>query len=470
MLDGNDWLLFSLLSHVTVVLGALAYAMVVRRDSWLSPIVQFLVFLELFTIPLPIRALQTLEIENDVTPYLPQILDSLAPSLWLVTVGVLVFVTVYYYPGVARTAGHLPPLRTRRDRSPYVAAAGLGLFSLFLIATLARGVGGIIPFILLGYGGTAEMFGRGYLAAGFPWFFIASTLLLVRYAQRRERRDLLLFAVWFGGITLMNVVMGQRNIMVYEGITLVVFWHLAIAPVRPLRFAPIAIAGFLALNLLGLIRSSKFESPGEVVDRLTNTFSGIQESGDLHHGIIYTLTTGEFVVPFETLPMVMHASEEQVPIRWGSTLGITLSLFVPSALWPGRPLQLGNWYMSTFYGAGYGLNEGRAFYFLTEGWLNFGPVGVLLVMAIWGYGWGVVGAYAKRPALDPAAALLIALLVAFLERCIAGDSASITVGVAQQSILPLIPVYLYLVRVDWGDATSRRVNEPGALLAGVEGS
>lgn len=464
----DAWLLLTIAANVLVAFGVAFYAVVVRRESWLSPIMQFLIFFELFTLPLPVRALQTLEIEGDVTEHLPQIHAYLAPSVALVTLGLLVFATAYYLPLCRALAQALPGLALRREKPLYPAVLTVCGGSLGLIALLARDLGGILPFLLLGYGAAAEMYGRGYLAAGFPWFFVGAMMLLVRFAAYRRRIDLVFFGCAWLLIGAMNAVMGNRNAILYQGLTVLVFWHLAIAPITFRRALPAIVGGFLALNLLGFLRSARYESLSDVFTRGASSLGQFQDPDELHHGLFYTLTTGEFVVPFETLPTLMAAHDEQVHLQWGATLGTAVSLLVPSVLWPDRPLPLGNWYMATFYGSGYGLNEGRAFYFAAEGWLNFGPAGVLVVMALWGVFWGILGAYLKRPNVQPLAALLAALCIAFMQRLVAGDSATFLVALPEQSLLPLALIYPFIARVERAEGSlplqllrdgSRRLSE-----------
>lgn len=455
----DAWLLLAIAVNVLVAFAVAFYAVVVRRESWLSPIMQFLLFFELFTLPLPVRALQTLEIEGDVTEHLPQIHAYLAPSVALVTLGLVVFATAYYLPACGRWAAALPQLRLRRERPLYPFVAGICAFSVFLIALLARSAGGIVPFVLLGYGASAEMFGKGYLAAGFPWLFVGSCLLLVRYAAHRQVRDLVLFALAWIVVASMNLVMGNRSAILYQGLVVVIYWNFAVSKVRFVRALPIIVLGFLGLNIVGYLRGAKYESVSDVITRGGASFGRVKDEGDLHQGLIYTITTGEFVVPFETLPTVMGAGDDQVRPQWGGTLGNTLSLVVPSALWPERPLPLGNWYMREFYGGAYGSNEGRQFFFATEGWLNFGPAGVLLIMWLWGVLWGILGHYLANPKLDPATALIGALCVAYLPRAIPGDSATLLVAIPEQSLLPLLISYPFFVRVL---ANTRRIADVGS--------
>ena len=464
-MSGEDWLLLAILAHILVVLGLLAYLGIVRKESWLSPIVIFVGFLELITLPLPVRACRTLAIEGDVTEYLPQIFPYLAPSLWLVTAGLLIFVTCYYLPSTAWLSRLLPEFESRPGRSPYVLALLLGAVCFVLLSLLARTAGGVLPFILLGYGGTAEMFGKGYLAIGFPWMFVAAMLLLVRYATRRERRDLVLFAIAFAVLTTINLVMGNRAGVLYQAISVVLFWQLAIGRLSLLRLLPIVAASFLALNLVGQLRGSEYANLADVLQRSRASFSSLREAGEVRSGAFYTLTTGEFVVPFETLPMVMRAeARHQIDFFYGSSFVDAFTFLVPNVLWSERPRPLAEWYMRQFYGAGYGSNEGRSFYFLAEGYLNFGPIGVMLLLAVWGYGWGVVGAYVRGHPnrLDPFAALLVALSVAFMFRGIRGVLPSMLIGLPEQSLVPAVLATLILARATASTRTRVVAQEPGS--------
>lgn len=96
--------------------------------------------------------------------------------------------------------------------------------------------------------------------------------------------------------------------------------------------------------------------------------------------LFYTLTYGNFVVPFETLPQIMQSLAQSWDYWLGWSIPRSLALIVPSSFMPDRPLPLANWYMDVFYGGGSSLNEGRQFFFLSEAYLNFGWLGC----AIWG--------------------------------------------------------------------------------------
>jgi hypothetical protein len=104
--------------------------------------------------------------------------------------------------------------------------------------------------------------------------------------------------------------------------------------------------------------------------------------------------------------------------------------------------------MQRFYGQGFGLNEGRQFFFLAEGYLNFGPAGVAIVALAWGWMWGVMHHWMMRSNREPAAVLLYALTVGFMFRGISGDFASLIAGMAQQSLVAAI-IGLLICGVSW---------------------
>jgi hypothetical protein len=414
------------------------YAIVLKRASWADPIVQFLAFFALFVLPLPVRALITQEIEGDVTKHLPLLLRYLPASVLLSALAIICFVIAYYSNLGVRVAQRLPSTEQPR-REPYVAAIVLGAISLTLIARLAIEAGGILSFVLLGYGSSALAFRQGYLAIGFPWLYVALCFLLYRYAMRRRPLDLILYGIGFAGIAAMQIVLGNRSIVLYMILVTVLFVHFGIRRVSLLRLIPLASLAFVALNIVGFLRASNYGSPADALLRWQGDVQDLSTSGELGHDLFYTLTTGEFVVPFETLPQMVRSVGTEIPAQWGRSFAASPFFFVPSAIFPTRPLPLANWYMRQFYGEEtYGLNEGRAFFFLAEGYLNFGPVGIPLLAFLWGVLWRAAREYLSVSRYSLGAVLMYAFAVAYMFRLIAGDSTTLLVGVAEQDLVPAI--------------------------------
>jgi hypothetical protein len=236
--------------------------------------------------------------------------------------------------------------------------------------------------------------------------------------------------------TAMFAMTGNRSMIMYLVIALIVFINFRIRKISFRALIPVAIAGFVALNLLGTIRGSNYQ---DVDDFVEQTFSP-SRSGDApdKQNFFYTLTIGEFIVPFETLPQMMRTVGISEP-PWAGWSYLRAPVYlIPSFVYPDRPLALTNWYMEKFYGGGYGLNEGRAFFFLAEGYVNFGLPGVLLIAAVWGFVWGALQRWMTRGRERFGTVLVYALLGAFMFRCIAGDFATLIVGTTQQSLAAVV--------------------------------
>jgi oligosaccharide repeat unit polymerase len=429
-MSGNASLVISIFVFVVFAVAVCVYAAIAKRSTITEPIFQFVFFFSLFVLPLPIRACVTQEIEGDVTEHLPQLMPYLPEAVFLSAAGLIFFTWAYYSRVPRRLAYHFPrPRAATRWRGAFL---GLGMLALILLILLGRSVGGILSFVLLGYNSTAQMVGKGYLAVGFPWLFVASLFLLYGYALERKRSILIMFVLIFAALLFLNIVMGRREQLVYMGIATFLFWHHAVRNVRLRTVVLAGVMSFLFLNIVGMTRSSSYDDLSSFWSKSAHAW---QDTSVSESSLVYTLTTGEFVVPFETLPQMIESLGVTVSPEFGMTYLRAPLQVIPQALFPGRPLPLTNWYMKTFYGSGFDFNENRAFFFLSEGYLNFGVVGVLITMTIWGFFLGSLRVYLVQANGEPGAVLLYVLAVAFIHMAIAGDSTTLLVGLPETYLL-----------------------------------
>jgi hypothetical protein len=454
-MDITDWVAISVAIYVITAAGMAWHVFTARGASVFDPVGQYILFVSLFTLPLPVRSIVTLEIEGNVTPHLPQLMSAMPIAVLLAAASLPLFAWAYYsdLPQYLASRLWVPKQHQRRDTS-LRAAVILGAFSLALIWRLAEEEGGLLAFLLLGYGSSEETFGRGYLAIGFPWLFVASMLLLYRYAISRSGLDALVFIATIVVVIGIQVLTGNRSMLVYIALVLMIFIHHGIVRISPRILLPVGLFGFLALNLHGMLRGSNYESIVDFFEQSSAILERVgEDSGD---GLFYTLTIGEFVVPFEVLVRFVHDIGITEDPWFGLSFLRTPLYSIPSAIFPDRPPSLGAWYMSTFYGSGYGLNEGRAFLFLAEGYLNFGPVGIAVISVLWGTVWGTLHRWMQRAANQPAAVLCYALVLGFMFRCVRGDFSTLTAGIAQQSLIPAL-IGLWMAGVGWVGFSKRAV-------------
>ena len=270
-MDSEIWLQISIAFYIFVATVVAWYTFVVKKSSPFEPIGSYIGFVSLFTLPLPIRVLITTDIEGGVSPFLPTIIGYLPVAVFVTALSLPLFAAGYYSRltiWLAERTPH-PPICAREH--PFRAFVFLAAFSFFLLGLLAQEAGGLLTFVLKGYGSSEEMFGRGYLAVGFPMSFIASLFLLYAYARKRTALRLTLFVAFLGVVVAMQLLTGNRGELMYFGLVLATFYNFAIAPIRLVKAAPIAVLCFLALNVMGLARGSNYQS---IDDFLEIVFEG----------------------------------------------------------------------------------------------------------------------------------------------------------------------------------------------------
>lgn len=406
-----------------------------KRSNLFEPITFYLFFNTLFTLPLPVRTLFTHEVEGNVSPNLMDFIDYIPISVIYSGLTLPIFAIFYHSNIASKLISLLPAPPQIRKPGAYMGTLLLIGVSCLLLHLFTVDIGGFIQFVLLGYGSSSETFGKGYLAAGFPWLVVAAIGLAEIHYTYKSRIALVCGIVLFIGMQTVFLLTGNRSMIMYSAMAALIFYNYRVTSLKLKQLLPIALVAFLALNVMGLLRGSNYDDIGEFIDRTSSSF---EQNDQKAHGLFYTLTIGEFVVPFETLPQTVKAIGLSDPPWLGLSYFKIPLYYIPSFLYPDRPPSLAQWYMQKFYSLGDKANEGRQFYFLSEGYLNFGWFGIFLTAAAWGLLWKLLYLWMSINKAKYGTVLLYSMITAFLFRCIAGDSVTITAGIAQQSLLPIL--------------------------------
>ena len=108
-METTDWIFWAIIFYIGALALTASYAFLVRRASLFEPISLYLFFVTLFTLPLPIRACITMEIEGDVSPYLPLFAPYIPISLVMTALALPIF-AAGDYSRFARSLGQRAPL------------------------------------------------------------------------------------------------------------------------------------------------------------------------------------------------------------------------------------------------------------------------------------------------------------------------------------------------------------------------
>jgi hypothetical protein len=352
-----------------------------------------LVVTALYAVPLPIAVLLGNE-GGSLSIYMDDFAPWLPSALYFTSGFLLFFVGFYrwFYLRDRKVSSWcaIKSSDTRRFKLIWLAVFGVSIISLEL---LARDVGGILALMLSGYHVTELFVGQGHFAVAFEWL-LSLSVVLMSYGIMSKKTTLVRSA-WVFGVVLfaMLFVMGRRGML---AVMILAFAYLAIEAgwiVRLRRFLLPGMILFIVLNWLGLVRGESYSDFLDLTSVLFVKTADLSDSGELEALLFYTLTHGNFVVSFETLPQIMRNLAQSWDYWLGWSIPRSLALIVPMSIMPDRPLPLSNWYMDVFYGGTSSSNEGRQFFFLGEAYLNFGWLGC----AIWGLVIAIVFWLFSRP-------------------------------------------------------------------------
>ncbi len=397
----------------------------------------FLLASALFTLPLPVRTLFTFAAEGDISPQLRVFAPYIPTALLYCAAFNLVFGARFLALSRSRAA---PTPRTARGDvgwPEWLALIAVSAVALWMLRQLASEAGGLVGLVLLGYGVTETLVGAGHYAVGFEW--LAGVTVVAFAIALQARRRWLVLAISAGVLveTAAYVIMGRRGALVVLLGSCLYLVHALRRRFTARTWLALGAAGFLALNAVGLLRGAKYDDLASVVEAAATRGEAVRDVSE-KSDLLYTITTGHFAVPFETLPQVMRTFGDVYLPGLGAYTLRSLSFFVPAGLWEDRPLPLANWYMKAFYGETV-LNEGRQFFFLSEAYMNFGALGAALWGLVLAWGWFVISRLSRSRAGDPLAASLVALVIGSSLSAVAADTGFL-VAFVKGYALPVIVV------------------------------
>lgn len=382
----NYPILISLITYTLILLISiciLLYKNKVYEIKFLVPSL-FLLLFSLYIYPLSLFCLSNTEPQGDISYLLDSFIDYLPISLIFCSLFLVVFSIIFRF-GKFNVKKHIVINGTEKlNILEKIILFVILLCSVYLIYLLGKSAGGILGLILSGYKVTELFVGKSQYAIAFDWIVAIVLLFWGDALKTKKKKYIVNIFILVIILTIAFVIMGRRAVLVVLISSAILLYHFIYKKIPIYIYIIFAISGFLFLNLVGLLRGDKYDNISSVVsvlekrnDKLTN------ESADY----LYTIKTGNFAVPFETFPVMIRDFGENYYPGFGLYSIRSISFIIPNFLWKDRPLPLANWYMNKYYGNN-SSNEGRQFFFLSEGYMNFGPLGIFI--------WGVIFAYLCR--------------------------------------------------------------------------
>lgn len=253
---------------------------------------------------------------------------------------------------------------------------GIAVPSLIMYVVAFGGLQGILA---VGYGPQRRLLltESQIFGAGFEWALLGSTLLAFSGVKYRSRRDVWLGILgWLvvGGVLL---VTGQRNPIAYSamfGLALFHFGHR--------RLSARATIGFIVVGMTvaQLFSVARFFLDYGLVHAIGAASVDIFENPRL----LAPWAASQFTVPPSSLLEVIEHGGPPALLGRSYLLALVATVPFAQSLFIGSEPTLGEWRMQTFYPEAAAIGADYGFSPVTEAYVNFGAVGVPLVLFLFG--------------------------------------------------------------------------------------
>lgn len=351
-----------------------------------------------------------------------------------------------------------------REAHPLRVAAWLLLgIAVPSLITYVVAFGGLHGIMEVGYGPQRKLLlmESHVFGAGFEWALLGSTLLAFCGVRYRSRRDVwlgILGWLFVGGVLL---VTGQRNPIAYSamfGFALFHFGHRRLSARATIGFI------FAGMTVAQLFSVARFFLDYGLVRAIGSASVDILANPRL----LAPWAASQFTVPPSSLLEVIEHGGP--PALLGRSYLLALLAIFPFAqsLFMGSEPTLGEWRMQTFYpeaaatGADYGFSP------VTEAYVNFGALGVPLVLFLYGLAISAMYRHVRRSPTPLGVVALAGSVPMFMLNGFTNQASTLTYQWVRAYLMPaiLLAVVLAVTRRAQQAAAAQLAESAGTDTAG----
>lgn len=399
----------------------------------------FILIVALYVIPLSVFNYSLSEPSGNISPHFYSFSGYIPFALLLCAVFNLVF-SFSYRKLVLRKVFIEPSHVTKKfSRHEFLIIYIFLIVSVWLLYQLSKEVGGLLGLILSGYRVTELFINKGHYAVGFEWIVTLCLLLWGNALTTKSIKRILSIGLLLVVVTTAFAIMGRRGALVILIGSSIYLFHQLYKPIKLYKLIGIGITGFYFLTLVGFLRGDSYENLSTFVQTIQE--KKIRIDNDKSVDFLYTVTTGNFAVPFETFPQVIKSLGNEYNLGFGFYSMQSFLIIIPSALWSDRPLPLSNWYMKTFYGTTQ-FNEGRQFFLLSAPYMDFGPSGIVLIGIVFAFFWGIILKIGTEHKNDILSVTFISIIIASSLNLVSNDFAGWIIAFSKGYGFPIFLIFL----------------------------
>jgi len=401
----------------------------------------FISIIALYVLPLSLFNYSSLVPSGNISSHFDSFSDYIPIALFLSSLFILIFSFFYRQLTFRDLKTHnFKQLKKFKKHELFIIYI-LFTLSLWMLYQLSKDVGGLLNLILSGYGVTELFINKGHYASGFDWIVTLSILLWGNALVTKNKKIIIFNLLLLIVITVSFAIMGRRSVILIILGSSIYMYHQFYKPLKLYKLIGFSLLGFYFLSMIGFLRGGSYRDISSLINIIQERKVNIDNDESVT--FLYTVTTGNFAVPFETFPQVIKSLGDEYSLGFGLYSLQSFGTIIPSVIWPDRPLPLSNWYMNTFYGRTK-LNEGRQFFLLSAPYMDFGVSGIFLIGLVFAFFWRFILKIGIKYKNDVLATAFISLIFSNTLNIVSGDLAGWITAFIKGYGFPII--FIYFIR------------------------
>jgi oligosaccharide repeat unit polymerase len=263
-------------------------------------------------------------------------------------------------------------------------------------ATQILAFGGLADFLEVGYGGQYFLqLSEGFtIGGGFEWWVLGALLLMTYGIMYNSRKAIFCGIALFVPIALIILLTGRRSQLIYPMFFCLVLLYYGHRRLSSRIIIPGLLAGIGVAQYYALARSFL---PGGLVYALTQVWPSVLKNPSL----IAPWMANEFRMPAASLLEVLQYGGPGLLLGSSYLSAVGAPIPFVARLFDKVGFDLNVWRMQSFYPEILAKGGGFAFSPVTEAYVNFDILGIIILMFIYGYIIGKIYArFISRPSLS----------------------------------------------------------------------
>lgn len=390
----------------------------------------FILFYSLYSLCVPLNLL--------FSPYIAmEELHICTQALMLCLIGLIFFILGYHSHLGNILARMIPllPYRWNPKRVRYTAQFFIFCGILFFVV-LTKEVG-ISTYFKAGYMGRALLKREsGPLELGLYICQIGLILYGFYYFMTKKRINFYIIIVLYSLYILFVLRIGIRRPILALSVAYFAGRYYLVKRISFIKAFPIILTCGVLLVIFAFVRHIIADSGFSIgIKYLINNFSWSW----------LDLSKTEFGAPFKNLVDILAILPGQAKHLYGLSYWQTIEILFPRYIYPSRPPTLSEWYTNTFFSEGFVRAGGNmGFFIISEAYINWDIIGVMIVMFSWGILLKALYNYMRRGLRNISAIFIYCVSLVWIVFAIRLDFAVVLKSFLVTTFLPMIFAIMFI--------------------------